>query len=441
MNSRILTFALALFATATAAAQETLTLTVEEAIRIGIENSKVLRQSADRVAYADARSGEANASALPSLKAAGSYTRLSEAPPFQIDNPLPSAGASKITLAPSVMNYYNLRVSLQHPLITGFRLDATKEAARATAEATGQDYARDRSDLVYNVTSAYWNLFRAREFKKLADENVDQITSHLNDVKNLMDQGLATTNDRLQAEVQLSDAQLGQIDAVNNVRLAQIGLDNTLGIPLTIRVEIASVITQAPQSPASLDSLILRGIEARPELKGMDARVKAGEAGVTAARSGWWPQVFLTGNYYYARPNTRIQPTQDDFRKSWDLGLSFSIDLWNWGTTVHQTDQAQAQLAQARDAMGQMKDAVTLDITSAYLTLNQMRERIAAAKRGLARAEENYRVTNRRYKEGLVINSDMLGAEFALNQAKTTYTQSLVDFELAGAHLARTLGE
>jgi outer membrane protein TolC len=173
----------------------------------------------------------------------------------------------------------------------------------------------------------------------------------------------------------------------------------------------------------------------------MDARVKAGEAGVTAARAGWWPQIYLSGNYYYANPNQRFQPAQIAWQNTWDVGVNVSLDIWNWGTTVHQTDQAQAQLAQTKEAFGQTQDGVTLDITQAYLTLKQARERVAVAKQAVARAEENHRVTTQRYKEGLVLNSEMIDALYSLTAAKTTYTQSLVDLELAQARLAKAVGE
>jgi len=416
-------------------------LTVEQAIQIGLDNSKILRQSASKVAYADARSGEANAAALPSIRAIGAYTRVSDITPFTLTLPFVIPGIpNSFVLAPTILDNYNFRVAAQHPLFTGFRLDATKEIASRNVDASTQDYAKDRADLVYNIKVAYWALFRARELKKLADDNVAQIQAHLTDVKNLEDQGLATTNDMLAAEVQLSNGLLGQVDANNNVQLAQVALDNTLGIPLSTEVTIASPVAESVRQFAGLDTLVRDGLDARPEIKGMEARVQAADAGVTLARAGWWPQIALTGNYYYANPNIRLQPAQAIWKDTWDVGVSVSLDIWNWGTTLHQTDEAQAQLAQAREAYGQTQDAVTLDITQAYLTLKQARERVAVSKQALARAEENHRVTTQRYKEGLVLNSEMIDAQYSLTSARTTYTQSLVDFELAQARLAKSIG-
>ena len=446
MKSRFLTLALAAMVAASAQSRQipVQTLTVEQAVQIGLDNSKMLRQSASKVQYADARSAEVNASALPSIKASGAYAHLSDVPAFAFALP-PAAQLvgfpASLVLAPTIVDNYSLRVGIQHPLFAGFRIDASKDAAARNVDAASQDYNKDRSDLIFNIKTAYWALFRARELKKLADDNIEQITAHLNDVKNLEDQGLATTNDMLAAEVQLSNGQLGQVDANNNAQLALVALDNTLGIPLATDITIASPVAETPRQFAPLDSLVLTGLDARPEIRGMDARVKAGEAGVTAARAGWWPQISLTGNYYYANPNQRYQPAQILWKDTWDVGINVSLDIWNWGTTLHQTDQAQAQLAQVKEAYGQTQDGVTLDITQAYLTLKQARERVAVAKQAEARAEENHRVTTQRYKEGLVLNSEMIDAQYSLTSAKTTYTQSLVDFELAQARLAKAIGE
>lgn len=431
---------LGLFIAGSALAQPGLPLTVEKAVELGIDNSKSLHSSLMKVEYADAKAGEINASRLPSLKFSGGYTRLSDVPPFNI-GPYPPLLTTPITLSPAVLDNYSTRVSLTQPLFTGFRMDAVSSAADYTAEAQNFDYAKDKSELVYNIKVAYWSLYKATQIKNVVDENVEQVKAHLKDVQNMMDQGLTTNNDVLKVEVQLSDVQLKQIDAKNAVRLAMIGLANTIGIPLSTEIELKSEIVHTPKDYGDLDRLIEEAMEKRPELKAMDSRVKAGEAGVTAARSGWFPQIYLSGNYYYSRPNQRIFPTQDLFKDTWDVSVGVSLDLWNWGQTLHQTDQAQAQLAQAQDALGQIQDGITLDLTQAYLNLQQAKERIDVADQGVKQAEENHRVTSKRFIAGLASTSDLLDAEVALLQAKTNQTNSVVDYALAQARIEKSIGE
>ncbi len=435
---------LILFAAMTATtslSQETLSLTVEKAIQLGLENSKVVHASLMRVNYADAKEAEVNASRLPSLKFGAGYTRLSDTPPFSVTLPQ-QLGGNTFVLAPSLVNNYALKATVEQALFTGFRLSAASDAAEYNSLATEQDHVRVKSDLVYNVRASYWLLFKAMEIKKVNDENVAQVKSHLKDVQSMLDQGMATTNDLLKVQVQLSDAQLRQIESNNNVQLATIGLNNTLGIPLQTKVAIDTDIKHAAEINVSdLSSLIAKANEHRPELKASEYRVKASEAGITAAKSGWWPQIYLAANYNYNRPNQRIQPTQDNFKDTWDVTLGVSLDVWNWGKTLHQSDQASAQYEEAKDGFSQAKDAITLELTQVYLNLNQAKERIGVASQGVKQAEESYRVTNTRFKEGLAQNSDLLDAEVALLQARTNSTQALVDYELAEARLQKAIGE
>lgn len=429
-----------LLATTSVLAQSKLPLTVEKAIQLGLENSKALHTSRMKVEYADAKAGEANAARLPSLKFTGAYTRFSEVPPASI-GPFPPLLTTPIVLAPTVLNNYNMKLSLTQPLFTGFRMDALSKAADYSAEAQNFEYSKERSDLMYNIRVAYWSLYKAMQIKKVLDENVEQVRAHLKDVQNMMAQGMMTSNDVLKLQVQLSDVQLKQMDAANGMQLAMIALNSTIGIPLSTQIDLESSVVHQPREYGDLNKLITQAMENRPELKAMDSRLKAGEAGVTAAKAGWYPQIYLAGSAYYSRPNARIYPTLDLFKETWDVTLGVSFDIWNWGTTVHQTDQAQAQLAQVKDALGEIRDGITLDLTQAYLNLQQTNERISLAEQGVKQAEENARVTSKRFNAGLASTSDMIDAEVAQLSAKTSHTNALVDYELAQARIAKSIGD
>ena len=440
-------YSLTLMASAVAVAQPRMSLTVEDAVQVGLDKSKSLHSSWMNVQYADAKSSEANALRLPSLKFNGRYTRLSDIPPVQFALPANAFGpglppsTSIIPFSPSIVDNYNLQVTLQQPIFTGFRLERNADVADYTAQATQKMFEKDRSQLVYDIKSAYWSLSKAIELQKVVDESVEQIRAHVRDIENWQRQGLATTNEVLKVKVQLSDAQLRQIDARNNVEIARITLNSIIGVPLETSVDLSSSIHHDPAPTPELTVLVQLALEKRPELQSMELRVKAGDAAVSLAQSGWWPQIYLTGDYLTARPNTRIFPTQDQFKDTWDVNLGLSFDLWNWGTTVHQTDQAKAQMTQAEDGLAQLRDAVTLDVTRSMLNLHRTQERIGVAEQGVQQAEENYRVTNAKFKQGLAVNTDLLDAEVALLQARTNYTEALVDYQLAQAGLARSVGQ
>ncbi len=426
------------FLAARGTAQQKMSLTVEQAISIGLENSKSLHSSLMKVESAESKSSQAYVAQLPTVRFGGNYTRLSDVPPFEI-GPYPPVLMAPIQVSPTIMDNYNLRMTLQQPLFTGFRLSSSADMAGKMSEAVGFDYSRDRVELQYAVRSAYWGLYKAIEFKKVIDEVVEQMKSHLRDVQNFSAQGIATKNDVLKVQVQLSNSQVTQIDAQNNVELARLALNNTIGLPLTTQIDLASTIQKTERTFDDLPTLINRAQGSRPEIQGMESRVQAGESSVSMARSGWYPQIYLTGNYYYARPNQRYIPAIDQFKNTWDVSISLSFDVWNWGSTIQQTNEAKAELAQARDALGQMRDGISLEVTQAYLALNESRERLDVADQGVVQAEENLRITNEKYKAGLALNSDVLDAEVALLQAKWNSIQALVDHELAGTRLQKAI--
>jgi Outer membrane protein len=313
--------------------------------------------------------------------------------------------------------------------------------AELTQDATNEDYNKDKSDLIYNVKNAYWSLFKAIEMKKVLDENVDQIKAHLKDAQNLIQQGMLTNNDVLKIEVQLSDALFRQSDARNNVRLATIGLNNVLGISLNTQIEIKSTVELNGKDYSDLDGLVNKAFSLRPELKAADLRIKTSEAGISLAKSGWYPQVSVAGNYNYARPNQRIQPSKDQFDGTWDITLGLTFDIWNWNVTGHQTEQAEAQLSQTIDALGSIKDGVTLEVTQNFLNFQQAKEKISISELAVKQAEENLRNIGEKFKNGLALSSDVVDADVALLQAKTNNTTSIVDFELAKAKLVKAIGE
>ena len=189
--SSVVAIACSILAIGSAVGQQKISLTMEQSIEIGLANNKSLHSSLMKVEAADAKSSEMNAARLPSVKLGASYTRLSDVPPSQLVIPKDFLGPNfpprTITseLSPVAFNNYNMRLSLQQPLFTGFRLQGSSNAAAYAAEATSNDYKKDKTELIYNISNAYWSLYKTSEFNKVIDQNVEQIRAHLKDVQNL----------------------------------------------------------------------------------------------------------------------------------------------------------------------------------------------------------------------------------------------------------------
>ena len=431
MTRKILVLAFALALPGTVLAQQR-QLSLDEAIAAGLEASPALHASRMKVESSAARAREIAAARLPAFRLGAGYTRLSEIPPFQVTLPI---SPNPIVVSQNYFNSWSLRLSAQQPLFTGFRLEAGTRSARMLEASAGWDLTKDRSEFVFAVKTAYWGLSRARELESVVADTIAQVQEHLKDVRAFYDQGLLTKNEVLRAELQLSSTELMRIDARNAVEVARTSLNTLVGLPLETDLELTTS-AEAAAAQALLDT----ALAARPEIKASDFRIKASEANLKAARAGWYPQVSLAGNYYYLRPNPRILPALDKFRSTWDVGLAVSLDVWNWGQTRSQTEQAKAQLAQARDARKLLEDQAVLDVTQSRLALAQARDKIRVAAQAVAQAEENLRMVRDRFRQGVALNTDVLDAEVFLLQAKTSRTEAAIDLALAQARLEKALG-
>ena len=422
-------------------------LTLADAIKIGQENSRALKISSVKVDAASAKASEAYTNLLPSIKLFASYQRLSDVDPFQISVPFVP---QPITVAPTVLNNYNMRVSLQQPIFTGFKLESNARAADYLAKASEYENKNDNADLTLNITVAYWTLYQTLESKKFMDENVVRLLTFENDTKNLLKAGIATRNDLLKIQLQLNNAKLTQIDASNDVQLAMMNLNNIIGQPLETEIKLAS----QPWPPAEPEgkpfrpgdkvetdqTLAAKALGKRADLRAMQSRVDAAKAGVSALQGNWWPQLYLTGGYTYARPNQRYQPIKDEFKGTWDVGVQLQFDIWNWGAAAHQTEQAKSQLMQNELAYEQMKENVSLEVKRQSLAVQRANEKVQVAMLSIEQAEENQRTTSDKFKQGLATSTELLDANVALLQAKTNYSGALVEHEVARARLTKAVG-
>jgi outer membrane protein len=420
-------------------------LRLTDCIAQALGQNPSIQISEAKVQAAEARSSEAMTGLLPQLKLSGRAAKLSEVDPYSISIQTPLFSFSK-EIFPSITENYSLKLTLQQPLFTGFKLLKSREMAALNADAMHEDLTRDQCELVLNVKTSYWNLFRAYKIEEVIRQSVEQMSEHLKDVKNLARQGLATDADVMKVQVQCSDVKVKHIEARNAIHLASMALNSILGNSLDLSVMPADTpeVFQGSDMTALQDDLQLlqkRARDRRPELKSMLLRRDRSSAGVDAARGGWYPQIFLNANYDYSKPNQRIIPPKFQWNGTWDVGVSLQWNIWDWLATHYQTVQAQADLRQTEAGMVQLIDAVTLDVAQQYFNTQTAKEKVEVTYEGAQQAQESYRMTSEKYKNGLTSNTEMLDAEISLLQAKLTHTQAVVDCTLALARLKRAVGD
>lgn len=428
MNVKIIV--LLLFFSSYLFGQDVKVVSLEDCIKLGIENSKTLKISKSKIIAAKEKLNEVKTSQLPVLRLSGSYSRLSPVDPFQIGS---------MQISPSILNNYSARLTLSQPLFTGNRLSSNTELTEFNSLAAETDFSKDKNQLILDIKTAYWNYAKSLKVKETLEKNIFQVKSRLQDLENLYNNGLATNNEVLKVKVQLSNFEILFLDASNNIDIALYNLNNVLGIPVSTKLEPRAIIELIQPEIPKLEDLIKESKRNRSDLKSLDHRIKSGEAGITLSKAGWYPQLSLTANYLYANPNSRIFPSQEKFKGTWDVGLTLSYDIWNWKVTSYQTKQAEANLEQTKIAKELTENNIDLEVNQNYKSLLSVTAKMKLTKETVEQAKENYRVTNEKYKSGLLLNSEVVDAETSLLLAEINNITTIADYLIVIARLEKSI--
>jgi outer membrane protein TolC len=222
------------------------------------------------------------------------------------------------------------------------------------------------------------------------------------------------------------------------VRLARKSFCSLLGLPLESNVAFTTAVDAISPSAVDLEAAVQAGLDRRPELKSIGYEKMIARKDVQISRSGYLPDVFFFANLGYQYPNREFVK---DFYTNWSLGLVAELNVFDWGKTAYRARESKSRLAQVDISEQSIRDAVTLDVTRTHLALTEARDEIDVSREALAQAEENYRVTDERLKEGLATNTDLLDAEVLLTNARIASSNALVDYVIAQADLARAMGD
>ena len=412
-------------------------LTLEKSIQMGLENNKQLKISGAKVLESEAKASEVGSYLLPKVSLSASYTRLSDVPPFEVNIPIAPA---PIKIQDALLNNYSLKASVQQPLFTGFRLSSAKKAADLNNKATSELYEAELNNTSLNISTAFWNAFRAEKMVELASKSIERTKILLRDTKNFLDNGLVTKADYLKMDVLFSNSKLAELEAKNGLKLAEAALNKEIGLDLTEDVKISASVPVVDFSEYNLDNLIEEGISQRAEIKSYTMRLDASDANITMANSGWYPNIALFGDYVYSNPNQRIMPQEDKFYDTWDVGVALNWNIWDWGETSAKAEQALQQKVQVENALQNIKDNIKLEIYSAYLNLHKEYDKVQLNKLTLEQAQASLDIIRNQYNVQMASSNDLVDAETTFLKAETNLISAQIDFELAKIKLNKAVG-
>jgi outer membrane protein len=429
----------AVFPVATVYAQAPVsTLTISQAVEKGLANSKQMRLDSLKIEQAKNKQLQVNDAAIPNVSASAGYTRLSPVDPVTFIFP---GNPEPVTLFPVILNNYTTRVSVSETVFSGWRLKYTQESYGYLTQATVLDAEKDETEVKYNIMSAYISFVKLQLSRQILSENITAAQQRVTDVSFMRDHGTATDNDVLKAQLYQSNLQLSLSDVDNTIAVAQFNLCILLGLPTgtaiaTDTTGLFAAISLLPEQNYETEALANRA-----ETKAVDYRMQASQNNEKIAAAAYYPTVAVGANYVFARPNQRIIPYVDEFRGTWDAGITLSWSVTSVFTAKHSIADAELQTEQVRAQSEMLDDNIRSEVFQNYAACLSAIERIKILQLTLQQAEENSRQVKSKFNEQLSMMSDVLDADAAVMQARVNIILQRAEQTVSFYRLQKSTGK
>ena len=331
-------------------------------------------------------------------------------------------------------NTHSNTLTASMPIYTGGKLSGTIKKAKAGYLYSEQGLQKAYNDMRSTVTNGYFDMLQADNMQQLGRESVTRLADHLKNVEAQYEVGVVAKVDVLRSQVELANAKQSLIKAENAYQIAEANLNKIVGLPMDTQLKLDNLLVYTPYENDMQYCLDYAAMH-RPELEQAKQNVEAAKGALRVAISGHMPQVAATASQNW---NNKNWP--GDENGNWYVGVSVGLNIFDSGVTTSKIHGAEADLAKAHETYRDTVDAVNLDVRSNYLNLREAEKRIDTTKLAVSQAEEDYRIAQLRYMNGVGTNTDVLDAQVALTDAKTNYLQAMYDYNTCKTNLETAIG-
>jgi outer membrane protein TolC len=423
-----------LFVSSSVWAQDTLHLTLDDALKVAMGENisvKVADKEVKRTEYA--RKGT-YASLFPQVDFSGAYQRAIKKQKMHMN-----MGGQEMDIEVGVSNTWSTGFSAAMPLvnvqlwkaiqITGMDVELAVEKAKGS-----------RQDLIDQVQQSFYGVLLAKELYSVYKENYDNAKDNYNDVKAKYDAGLASKFEFLSAEVAMQNAEPNVFDAQNGIVLANWKLKAVLGIDLDQNIECTGSLSDYEGTVAGVASYENVSVENNSTLKQLNIQEEMLQKNYEMQLAKYYPTLAAQLSYNWVAMSENFKFSEYKWNPYSTGALALSIPIFAGGQKQNQLRQTriqQEQLAlQKEDAIRQLEVSVKQVLNSLETSLKQYE----AAQKTIEGAQAGYEIAKKRYDVGSGTLLELQDAQLGLLQARLNVNQSVYTYMILKSSLDKILG-
>ncbi|HEY9185859.1 MAG TPA: TolC family protein [Salegentibacter sp.] len=411
-------------------AQETTSLSKEEALAKVLENNRSLKISEQEFFQARADYRQTNAVFLPNIKA--SHTGLTT------NNPLMAFGSklnqeiltqndfNPILLNdPERVNNYATKIEVQQPLINvdGF---LQRQAAKSKMQATELQGDRTRDYVLLEVEKAYMELQLAHEAVGVLEKAQEAALENKRLADNSFKQGYLQRADVLAVEVRVSEVN-------NQLQMARSNVQNASDYLSFLMNEGSGKIwmpTDKLQAESLYSAESLKLSNDRADVRAMELATAAYEKMNKADKMAFLPRLNAFGSYELY--------DEDVFQgaaSGYMVGAELSWDLFQGSKRFGKAQKSKAELEQSKLELDQYKAKSQMEINRAKRNVEDLYDKMKRSELAVEQSEEAFRIRTNRFEQGLEKTTDLLQSETQFQQKQLEYFQTIFEYNFAKSYL------
>ena len=409
-------------------------ITLPEAIKLGIDNSKTLRLAKSRIDEAVSQYNQAKDRVLPTGNASFGYNRAEI--PYNTLNLGP-----KLSFAlPKNDNAYLGIVSINETIWNGNKLRYAQQSTQLLTKVASLDADINKDEVTYDIINSYYNLYKVLQSIKVVQQNLATTDAQIKQSQRFFDQGLVTKNDVLRFQLQRANIQLNGIDLETNRKIINYNLCVLLGLPETTDLSIKE-ITEANKDVAPLQNYIDTAMANRNEVKQYDIRTLVAETNIKDIKANSLPNLAASGSGYYVNIAADPLPKGGNFITPVTVGINLSWNFSSLWTNKNKVVQARIQREEIVTNKAIAFDGIKNEVNQSYQNYKMAVDKINLLQTSIEQAGENSKILDSKYKSNIASATDRADAETLLYQAQINLELAKADAGLAYYTLLKSTGK
>lgn len=331
-------------------------------------------------------------------------------------------------------NNYSARVSVTQGVDIFRLVPVAQDVERITRDFYVTDLDRVQNETALSVKNQFFTVLRDQDQVTVYEQQVAADTESVRVTQARVTAGAAAEFDLLTAQTTLSNAQQLLSSARNTLTLAQVNLNNLLGLGPDVPVALQNPATPPLDQAFSTPQLTQTALVRRPELRQADNNIVIAQRLVRLAGVGLLPSLSVVGSGSY---NGHVASGSHD---TYSLSAVLGIPLYDGGTTRAKVKEAESDLRSQVITRDQLRENVSVEVRQALSNINDAQTRAASSGLGVTQAQEAYRLATVRYQNGIGTILDEINAQAQLAQARLNLLNAQYDYQTSLAQLTRALG-